>query len=78
MGRSEVGIGVLFYLNWSSSPMSDIQLDSLLATVSPSFSLEMGNQTFQTQGAFMVGDLFVHLFFSFDLSFSCKFLTEST
>ena len=37
MGRSEVGIGVLFYLNWFSSPMSDTQLDSLLATVSSSF-----------------------------------------
>ena len=36
-GRSEVGIGVLFYLNWFSSPMSDTQLDSLLATVSSSF-----------------------------------------
>ncbi len=33
MGRSKVGIGVLFYLNWFSSPMSDIQLDSLLATI---------------------------------------------
>ena len=38
--------------------MSDIQIDSLLATVSPSFSFEMGNRTFQTQGAFMVGDSF--------------------
>ena len=37
MGRSKVGIGVLFYLNWFSSPMSDTQLDSLLATVSSSF-----------------------------------------
>ena len=66
-GRSKVGTGVLFYLFWSSSPMSDIQIDSLLATVSPSFSFEMGNRTFQTQGAFMVGDSFVQLFVSFDL-----------
>ncbi len=49
--------------------MSGIQLDSLLATVSPSFSLEMGNRTFQTQGTFMVGDLFAQLFVSFDLSY---------
>ncbi len=27
--RSKVGTGVLFYLNWSSSPMSDIQLGRL-------------------------------------------------
>jgi hypothetical protein len=50
--------------------MSGIQLDSLLATVSPSFSLEMGNRTFQTQGAFMVGDLFVQFFVSLDMSFT--------
>jgi hypothetical protein len=69
MGRSEVGIGVRFYLNWSSSPMSDIQLDSLLATVSPSFSFRDGEPDFPTQGAFMVGGLFVCLF----VLFSCKF-----
>jgi hypothetical protein len=47
--------------------MSGIQIDSLLAKVSSSFSFEMGNRTFQTQGAFMVGDSFVQLFVSFDL-----------
>jgi hypothetical protein len=52
--------------------MSDIQLDSLLATVSPSFSLEMGNRTFLTQSTFMVGDLFVQLFDSFDLSYTTR------
>ena len=52
--------------------MSDIQIDSLLATVSPSFSFEMGNRTFQTQGAFMVGDSFVQLFVSYDLSYTTE------
>ncbi len=71
MGRSEVGIGVRFYLNWSSSPMSDIQLDSLLATVSPSFSFGDGEPDFPTQGAFMVGVLFICFIFM-------QVLTEST
>ena len=39
--------------------MSDIQLDSLLATVSSSFFSDMRNRTFQTQGGMlMVGEFF--------------------
>ena len=74
MGRSEVGIGVLFYLNWFSSPMSDTQLDSLLATVSSSF-FRYEEPDFPDTIYFMVGENFDLLMY--DL-FSCKFLTEST
>jgi hypothetical protein len=51
--------------------MSDIQLDSLLATVSPSFSIRDGEPDFPTQGAFMVGVLFICFIFM-------QVLTEST
>jgi hypothetical protein len=51
--------------------MSGIQIDSLLATVSPSFSFEMGTGLSRHKvRLLMVGDSFVQLFVSFDLSYT--------
>ena len=63
MGRSEVGISVLFYLNWFSSPMSDTQLDSLLATASsPFFVLKWAKPDFPDSMKILVGDLLSLMF----------------
>ena len=63
MGRSEVGIGVLFYLNWFSSPMSDTQLDSLLATASsPFFVLKWAKPDFPDSMKILVGEFLFLMF----------------